>query len=274
MFSDYALFTDLDGTLFNSRGKIAPEDRQAIREFVEKGGLFGVSTGRSAFNAGPLLKELPINGWSVVLNGAGAYQYQTKQSRIWNSLDRDVARTIMYWVQENIPEVNVQICTETDMYFVAEENYIDREFWRLHQDMIPAKVSELPETEWLKLLFCAQKPALEKLRIHMDQAGLLKDMDWVYSNPTYLEFLPKGTSKGSCIERLREMGELGDRKIITMGDFYNDIELIRCADVGVAVGNAVPELKAAADVVSCTNDEHAMAWVIRNLIPSLEPVTV
>ena len=65
------------------------------------------------------------------------------------------------------------------------------------------------------------------------------------------------------------MPELRGKTFIAIGDYTNDIELLQNADVAVAVGNALPTVKAVADHVICTNDEHAIACLIRELIPRL-----
>lgn len=76
-YSSIALFSDLDGTLFDSGLRVSPENREALARFIRGGGRFGISTGRSPSNSALLLPEVPVNTWSVVLNGAEAYQFST-----------------------------------------------------------------------------------------------------------------------------------------------------------------------------------------------------
>ncbi|MEE1329409.1 MAG: HAD hydrolase family protein, partial [Oscillospiraceae bacterium] len=69
-YDKIALFTDLDGTLLNGRRQVSDENLQALARFTAEGGLFGISTGRAPSNALDVLPPLPINTWSVFLNGA------------------------------------------------------------------------------------------------------------------------------------------------------------------------------------------------------------
>ena len=69
-YDKIALFTDLDGTLLNSKREVSPENLAALHRFVSDGGAFGISTGRAPSNALDVLPPLPINTWSVFLNGA------------------------------------------------------------------------------------------------------------------------------------------------------------------------------------------------------------
>ena len=65
------------------------------------------------------------------------------------------------------------------------------------------------------------------------------------------------------------MPELQGRTFVAVGDYTNDLELLQEADVAVAVGNALPEVKQIADHVICSNDEDAIAYLIDELIPGL-----
>lgn len=76
-YCNLALFSDLDGTLLDRNRQVSRENREALAHFIAGGGLFGISTGRAPMNALELLPGVPINTWSVVLNGAEAYRYQT-----------------------------------------------------------------------------------------------------------------------------------------------------------------------------------------------------
>ena len=84
-YHNLALFSDLDGTLLDSQRQVSRENRQALEHFIAGGGLFGISTGRAPLNALALLPGVPINTWSVVLNGAEAYRYQTGTCLLYTS---------------------------------------------------------------------------------------------------------------------------------------------------------------------------------------------
>jgi hypothetical protein len=89
------------------------------------------------------------------------------------------------------------------------------------------------------------------------------EIDFVISSPTYYEMLPQNISKGSALEHLRRECGLDDYTIVAVGDYNNDIEMLRYADVGICPSNATQEVKQAADVildVSC--EESAIAAVV------------
>lgn len=269
IYKDVALFTDLDGTLFNSQRQISRENRLAIDTFIAGGGSFGISTGRAASNALDLVPDIPINTWSVVLNGAAAYHHGSGRIAPVSCLPKDTMAAEIRWVLEKLPEIQIMLCTDGPLLFLSRLDLADPDFWVSHQPMSHVTVDEALEYTWLKVLFCAPRPSLERLNAHAEETGAAEAMYCVYTNEVYLEFLPREVNKGRCLSSLRSMPELRGKTFIAIGDYTNDIELLQNADVAVAVGNALPTVKAVADHVICTNDEHAIACLIRELIPRL-----
>ena len=85
------------------------------------------------------------------------------------------------------------------------------------------------------------------------------------SEPHYYEMLPVGVSKAYGFERLLEVTGLEKTFTVAMGDFLNDLEMVRMADLGVAVGSAHDDLKKIADLVVCDNDSGALSEVVTYL---------
>lgn len=268
-YSKIALFTDLDGTLFNSDREVSGENRAAIARFMAQGGSFGISTGRAPANARNLLPGLEINSWSVMLNGAQAYHFGEHRSAAESTLPKQEMETLVRWVYQTMPEVNIHLCTDRELLIVSRPEFADSDFVASHQPMRETTIEEALSYPWLKTLFCAPRPMLERLREYAVELGTTKYAHSVYTNEVYLEFLPPRVNKGNCLRRLRELPELAGKVFIAIGDYTNDLELLEEADIAVAVGNALPEVKAVADYIVCTNDEHALAYLIDAVIPGL-----
>jgi hydroxymethylpyrimidine pyrophosphatase-like HAD family hydrolase len=88
------------------------------------------------------------------------------------------------------------------------------------------------------------------------------EFDYIRSERTLYEILPKGSSKGSLLPRLAEILGVKMSRTVAIGDYNNDVSMIKMAGVGIAVANAVKEAKAAADIVTVSNEEHAIATII------------
>ncbi len=268
-YSDVALFTDLDGTLFNAQSKVSEKNKEAIRRFTEEGGAFGISTGRGPVNARHMLPGVVLNNWSVVLNGGEAYHYQegTAASQVY--LDKEPAEALMAWVIATFPEVNIMLCTEDALLFPSDPAYENRWFVDAHQPMAVVTLEEAKQYPWMKILFCGPMEILKQIEAHGIETGAEGPMESIYTSPVYIEYMPPKVNKGRCLCSLRQQPELAGRRFVAIGDYTNDLELLEEADVAVAVANALPEVKKIADHVICSNEEDAIAYLIDVLIPSL-----
>ena len=89
--------------------------------------------------------------------------------------------------------------------------------------------------------------------------------DFIRSEKTLYEILPKGICKGTAIRKLCDYLKVDMRKTIAIGDYNNDIPMFRAAGIGIAVSNACEDALKAADFVTVSNQEHAIAKVIQDL---------
>lgn len=268
-YSKIALFTDLDGTLLDDNKKVSQKNISAIKEFIAKGGLFGISTGRSAVNVREMLPDIPINGWSVLFNGAAAYHLERGEFGPTRSLDKAAMLPLLRWTLEKLPQINIQIATPDRLLFVSSPTLADDHFVRTHQPADFVDLDAAAKEPWLKAVLCSYDGTLEQLRQEAIGIGVCDRVDCVYSWDYYLEFLPKDANKGTCLQMLRKLDGMAGKTVVAIGDYTNDLELLKEADIGVAVGNALPEVKAAADHVICSNNEDALAYLIECLLPKL-----
>ena len=117
-----------------------------------------------------------------------------------------------------------------------------------------------------KITFCSENDeeilAVEKaLKEHTSS----KDFDFILAEKTLFEILPKGVSKGVAVKKLAEFLSVDINKTIAIGDYNNDVSMIKTAKIGVAVKNACKEALNAADYITVSNDENAIAQIINDL---------
>ena len=86
------------------------------------------------------------------------------------------------------------------------------------------------------------------------------------SLPFFLEFMPQNINKAYSLQKLLDHVGLDQSQLIACGDGYNDLSMIDFAGLGVAMGNAVSEVKKAANYITSTNDEDGIAHVIEKFI--------
>ena len=269
------LFSDLDGTLFNSRTEVSPENREAIGRYVAAGGRFALSTGRAPFNSLRFTGALSVNAPSVVYNGAGVYDFAAGEYTFCAHLDRAALDPLLTELAAEFPEIDIQLYTEREITSVTPEANAQPDLRRLHE---PVRFTSLAALEGLGLVKAlawvppARRAALEaRLRESAPGRYLLTPGSVAGAGEPvrFFELLPPGATKGAALRRLRDHPALIGRTLIAAGDYLNDLEMLREADVPVCPANAAEEVKAACRFVTVHNDEHAIAHIIDEIIPAL-----
>lgn len=269
MFEDIKkviLLSDMDGTLLNSKKEITEKDRAAIKRFTELGGHFSVATGRTIQSFTQYCAMLNINMPVIMYNGAAIHDYVSGKTLYTHPLPpecRDMAMEIMRCMPESGGEV-----LKTDGTYV----FSNTEYQQLHTrlcNIVPnyEELADITEGGWLKVLFALAPEEVEHMAILVRELGFDKKASFVKSADIFLEMLPLGVSKGSALEEYRKLPGMEGYTFVAVGDFNNDLEMIKTADFGACPSNAEDVVKDAADLVlahSC--DDGAVAELIDFII--------
>jgi len=175
----------------------------------------------------------------------------------------DGVKELLAYVEEQLPEVGFEVTTD-QIYFSkrspqTEKHRID-EF--LPDITCDYKTFDEPI---IKILFGVDAKLVDKLIKTINShpnAGLF---DYIRSDHEYFEILPKGASKGALLKKIAELHGIDMSKTIVAGDNDNDVSMLEAAGVGVAVSNASPAAKKAADYHTVSNEEHAIARIVKDL---------
>lgn len=265
IFDKTLLVSDFDGTLINSSGQISPENIRAVRYFTERGGLFCGATGRTQKNIGTHLDNLPVDAPWILYNGAAIYDFEAGTFLYTRPVDRLVLEGFIDQAISRFPQINVQVFTQSMLYLVNPEGAPDRQMLAEGQEHRSADMRAVSE-DWLKVLFHADKDTLRAIGEMMDAHLEDRCFNWFYSAGHYLEITDAQVSKGDALQALRKL--LGDkvRRIVAIGDYFNDVQMLQYADISAVPVNAPLEVRALADIITPSCDDHA----IRALILTLE----
>lgn len=266
-YRNVVLFSDMDGTLLDSKGKVSKENQEAVRSFIAGGGKFGIATGRSQLNSVLFLEDIQVNAPCILYNGGGVYDFEAKEFIVLHELPKDKLVKFLEHCMKKYQDIVIQIYCPDMCYFVSPKLKADSEIIALHQPCEFVALKDIVDKSWIKILLSGKPEDLKALNSERKDYELEQDINWVFSSEVYLEFLPGGVSKGSALTKLREYMN-PDYRIYAVGDYNNDIEMLGAADVGIAMQNAVPYLKEIADVVTVSNDENAIADIIYHIIGS------
>jgi len=254
------IVTDIDGTLVDMRQMISEQNKRMIGAFQRQGGIFTLATGRIEDAVRHFVRELDIRHPVILYNGGKIVDFGSGECLFEAVLDAGVVRSAIR-LFETVP---------MDAIF-----YSDRKPWvrrmtpvieeYMKKDQVQCRVWEDPE-----FLIRSKVNKILVIRENRDFSAVTEAMRpiagtecaLVQSEPTYLEILPPGVSKGRALKMLVHLlgVDLGD--VIAIGDNLNDLEMIQAAGLGVAVENAHPELKVHARYIASSHLDHAVADVI------------
>ena len=135
---------------------------------------------------------------------------------------------------------------------------------------IACPVESVPDG-WVKVVFASDPESIRKLGQYAKTKYYGRDNYFLATNSIYLEIMPGGVSKASGLHDLCALMSKSMKNTVVIGDYYNDLELMREAGYAVAVANAPAEVKAAADhVTTCTCAEGAVGEYLYSLIGKAE----
>lgn len=272
-FDHAAILTDLDGTLFNSNGEVSRDDRAAIREFTDRGGLFAIATGREPHNARRFLPDLPINGPSIVLNGAAVYDFTREQYPDTVLIDKEAALDVLLFCQQQGLPLDQQVYTTDGIFYASPLDVADPGFLRIHQPTSCLPLTELAGKDWFKLVLLERElDALAPMRAYLKQAeydhrlSLVEGTTDVVKVGKYQELLPLGVHKGTGMAAIRRLPVYAGRTLFAVGDYWNDMELLQSADVPCAPGNAIEEIKSVCAHILTSHNASPIADLIHRII--------
>ena len=264
-FDGILFCTDLDGTLYDSNHAVSQENADAIRYFQSEGGLFTFVTGRVPMTARSVYELVRPNAPFGCANGAAIYDGENERY-LWHVTLPSEALTLLDHVYEQMPEMGIQPNSVSDIYF-CRDSLANKRF-RDHTG-VPLKECHHRDIKEpiLKVLFAHEDnekidEVVRLLRAHPDS----EKYDFIRSEQTLYELLPKGVSKGTVLQKLAERLGVDMKNTVAVGDYDNDLSMIKTAGIGYAVANALPSVKAVADRITVSNDQHAIAAIVEELL--------
>ncbi|BEH91960.1 MAG: HAD family phosphatase [Turicibacter sp.] len=266
--SNYKMIVlDLDGTLMSSKNEISPKTKEALLKAQEQGVMIVLASGRPTYGMTKAAKELRLDqypGYILSYNGGRIIESHSNEM----IYDKSLTPEICHELYDLAREMNVNIMAYEDAAIVTADNdqYIQKE---ANINGMPInRVENFKDSvtfNSVKCLCTADPEYLEKVEIKMKER-LGERLSITRSLPFFLEFMPQNINKAYSLQKLLDHVGLDQSQLIACGDGYNDLSMIDFAGLGVAMGNAVSEVKKAANYITSTNDEDGIAHVIEKFI--------
>ena len=249
-----AVFFDIDGTLLSHKTGVVPEStRQAIFKLRDKGIHAIICTGRDLVELEKLpLNDLPFDGF-LTLNGNLCLD-ENKQLFAGNEIDPgEVDILVRIFRASKIPFV---LIGEKNRYI----NYVD-DIVIDTQANTKGTIPDIGEYKGEKIYQCL---AFVKDRERLMLENMLDECIITSWNETGIDIISKHGGKAKGLEKFIEKYGLLRGETMAFGDGENDIDMIRYAGIGVAMGNAIKNLKSAADYITTDIDDDGIANALKH----------
>lgn len=255
------LLFDLDGTLLRSDKSISPYTLKVLQACRERGILIGISTSRSEKNSqhyiSPIKPEIMILSGGALVKYNGRYIYSAEFTENETNEMINTARTVC--------GSDCEITIDTK----------ERHFWNYKTDPNKADAgwgesiyTDFSEFSEKSLKMCVEIfDADSAARL----ADALTDCDCVrFSDGYWYKFTKKSATKENAIITLCEKIGFSPDNIIAFGDDFADIGMLKLCGRGIAMGNAIDEVKACADIVIGGNDDDGIAEYLLNELKNIK----
>jgi Cof subfamily protein (haloacid dehalogenase superfamily) len=268
---------DIDDTLVNTAKQVTPRVKAALQEATAQGVKVVLTTGRPLPGVQEYLDELGLNHqddqYAITYNGGVV---QTTNGEELGG--KELAYSDYLRLREVADELGAYLQVETidAAYTSAKEiNYwASRENFLIKMPLIIKPVDEMdPNDHYVKFMFIGDEADIDSWRDALP-ADVKEAYYIVKSTPQHLEFMHKDATKGSGLLTLAAKLGIDRSETMALGDQQNDVTMIEAAGLGVAMGNAVPEVKAVADVETTTQNADGVGvavekWVLGRDVPEL-----
>jgi Cof subfamily protein (haloacid dehalogenase superfamily) len=256
--------SDVDGTLVTTEKVLTDRSRAAVAELAAAGIGFSVISSRPPFGLKMLVQSLELRLPMGTFNGAALVSAELTLLD-QHELPINVAEEVIAGFRARA--IDTWLFT-ADRWLVvdASGNYVDKETRTVSTQ--PIVVDDLRQhlRGVCKLVGASRDFASLALCETAMRAALGDRASVVRSQPYYLDVTPAGTSKGVLLGELARRLGVPTEEVVTLGDMENDVSMFRNSGFSIAMGNAGPEVKAAASVVTRSNDEDGFAEAIERIV--------
>lgn len=265
-FKNIIIYTDMDGTVLTDwdRGPVVPQKNLlAIKRFMEKGGTFSVASGRQHLDILPFFHDIVPNAPLVQGNGTSLYDCAAKQVLYSLPLSRKYKEESIRMCREHNWIWPVTGTAHTVMQIMMGD-YRDDKNRSITGDSIT--VEEYLNGEYTKIVYVVADPGdIPRLQQLTDAFETADQMQQTLSSPVFLECYDKRAGKGVGVRLAMEKAGMQEKTLVCIGDFYNDVPMLKAADIAACPANAPDDIKAMCKIVTCNNNEGALADLIDRL---------
>ena len=274
-FTGLLLASDYDNTLTYTEEALrlcqpmppVPDaNQEAIRYFMSEGGIFSVATGRAKPAFERVAADVPMNGPTILFNGAAIYDFPTGKY-LCEAFLPDEAKDCIQQVIGALPFSAVELYHDNNDIHALQPNDVTRR--HLHITHSPTvfvdSMTEVP-SPISKALFSTEPENQPALLDFLRAQPWYDRYEIVASSSSLVELTAKGANKGGMVRRLAELLGVRQENVCCVGDHANDISMLNWAGMAFAPANALPQVLALPQVYKLPDcRDNAIAALIQVL---------
>lgn len=263
--------TDLDKTLLGSDHRISRENWQAIEALHAMGVHVVPASGRAYEEMPTELLESPLIRYFITSDGTAVHDKETGAT-----YEMPMSRQLGHWVLDTLYQYPISLMVHADTRSYVElstHNEADYAAYHTSPYWIEFALDKECPVENLRE-FAYRLPAIHSIVPffkNMEDLNVCKEcfladprVILAQTDPYNLEIFDITAGKGNALRLLAKLLEVDPAATIAVGDSTNDATMVKAAGLGLAVDNAVPELKAIADQVICDYREHSAKYILEH----------
>lgn len=259
------IVSDFDGTLLNNKNQIPEAVKSAINEYVASGGIFAVCTGRMLRSILPRVRGLGLKGLVAAYQGTVIADIESGNIIRSGGIPCEDAAVICAYLES--VNANINVYSNETLYTNIDKN--DKHL-KLYEEITGVDAISVDDITDLVLKNGKDCQKIACLVLPEDRAELFDKVrsrfgdkfDVTCSANVLVEISPYGSTKGEALKYIADHYGVDISHSVAIGDNLNDMSMVEAAGLGVAVGNAVEDLKKSADFIAVTNNDGAVAQII------------
>ena len=252
-FDGVLIASDFDNTMVYTEGSlrtgtppppVSQKNRDAVAYFMAEGGIFSVATGRALPSFAKVQPHIPMNGPTILFNGAAIYDFSAGHYLHTAFLPEEV-RDHLTQILRNLPDCAVEIYHDDNSIHALNPNELTRSHEHLTHSATETifAIDEAP-SPISKLVFQDEPDRLARVQQYILAQPWSELYECVLSSSVLMEVTVRGANKGGMVEKLAQLLGIGRQHVYTMGDHANDIPMLQFARLGFAPQNAIDSVKA------------------------------
>ena len=251
-FTGVLLASDFDNTLVYTESalkglepipELLPENRQAIEYFMAEGGTFSIATGRALPSFEIVRPGLPMNGPTILFNGAAIYDFKAKQY-LCTAFLPDTVRPHIMQVLDAWPEAAVELYHDDNAIFALHANELTLAHLHLtHEATKMLETIDQAPSPISKALFEIVPEKMAALHRYVTDMPWASRYEIVPSSSFLLELTAKGASKGDMVQRLAQLLHIAPQNVYCVGDHANDLGMLAVSAIPFAPANAIESVR-------------------------------